>query len=84
MEDVDVNLAPTLAPFIVWLAAREPDDHVRRRHLSIVEHYLVWTADTAAEQRRDRFMADCVEKGTRRDHVAAALDRFAEYTSARG
>lgn len=78
-----MNLAPTLAPFIVWLAAREPDDHVRRRHLSIVEHYLVWTGHTA-DERRDRFMADLVERGTRRDHVTAALDRFAEYTSARG
>lgn len=78
-----MNLAPTLAPFIVWLAAREPDDHVRRRHLSIVEHYLVWTGE-APDRRRDRFMADQVEKGSRLDHVAAALDRFAEYTSARG
>ncbi|MGD9986424.1 hypothetical protein [Pseudonocardia sp.] len=80
----DVNLAPTLAPFIVWLAAREPDDHVRRRHLSIVEQYLMWTREAPAGRRRELFEAACVERGARRDHVAAALDRFAEYTAARG
>lgn len=81
-----MDLAPTLAPFIVWLAGREPDEHVRRRHLAIVEGYLGWTRQDAGDpaDRRERFQTICVERGTRRDHVVAALDRFTEYSSARG
>ncbi|RTL70419.1 MAG: hypothetical protein EKK42_02690 [Pseudonocardiaceae bacterium] len=71
----------TLAPFIAWLATREDDEQVRRRHRMLVEHYLVWcrTERGSLPDRRARFLTEHTRDGGRADHVEAALARFDEF-----
>ena len=71
----------TLAPFIAWLATREEDEHVRRRHRTIVENYLVWSRTEAGPlaDRRARYLAQQTNRGGRSEHVTAALARFDEF-----
>ena len=77
-----MDLASTLAPFIVWLASRESDELVRRRHRSLVEQYLIWCGSDrgAAHDRRVRFEYELARQArSRPEYVTAALDRFAEF-----
>ena len=77
-----MDLAPTLAPFIVWLASRETDELVRRRHRALVEQYLVWCRSDrgTAHDRRVRFEYELARQVlSRPEYVTAALDRFAEF-----
>lgn len=80
--DLASDLAARLAPFIVWLASRERDEQVRRRHRRLVEQYLVWCGSDCgpAHDRRARFEYELARHPhSRPEFVTAALDRFAEY-----
>lgn len=76
------QVAAQLAPFIAWLAGREPDAGLRRRYHAHVEAYL---RDVVARERaadpaaRRRYEASLTVPAARRAEIRVALDRFAEH-----
>ncbi|MHA6794061.1 hypothetical protein ACVGVM_11210 [Pseudonocardia bannensis] len=79
-----MHRSAALAPFIVWLASRDPDEAARRRHRDQVERYLRW-ADLdrgPARGRRERYerLLRHVEADPAAMNAArTALDRYAEF-----
>ncbi|MFD1234485.1 hypothetical protein ACFQ34_14440 [Pseudonocardia benzenivorans] len=78
-----VDTAATLVPFIVWLASRETDEQIRRRHRRVVEHYLAWCRTDAgpARERRQRYEVAVARDGAPAEQITQALARFDEYRS---
>lgn len=78
-----MDTAATLAPFIAWLASREDDELVRRRHRRVVEHYLRWCRSHPgpAHDRRHRYGAAVAHDERQAEQITRALTRFDEYRS---
>jgi len=73
-----MTIATQLAPFIAWLASREPDAELRRRYREHVRSYLEFVArnDGATEQA---WAATLPRQDPLRAERATALARFAEH-----
>ncbi|RTL67783.1 MAG: hypothetical protein EKK42_13245 [Pseudonocardiaceae bacterium] len=78
-----MDTAATLAPFIAWLASRENDELVRRRHRRVVEHYLTWCRNDAgpARERRRRYEVAVARDDRQSEQILLAPARFDEYRS---
>ncbi|MGE3287143.1 MAG: hypothetical protein AB7J32_13720 [Pseudonocardia sp.] len=76
------EVAAHLAPFIAWLATREPDVGLRRRYHAHVEDYLRDVVPRSCPEdpvARLRYESALAVPATRRTEIRGALDRFAEY-----
>ncbi|ODU03452.1 MAG: hypothetical protein ABS81_14295 [Pseudonocardia sp. SCN 72-86] len=82
-EDTPGDTAATFAPFIAWLASREGDEPLRRRHRRVVEHYLTWCRGDRgpARERRRRYEVATFRDEAQSEQVTPALERFDEYRS---
>jgi hypothetical protein len=76
-----MTIATQLAPFIAWLASREPDADLRRRYREHVQSYLEFAAGYRGptEQARAAWEAALPQQGAMRAECASALARFAEH-----
>ena len=74
-------IATQLAPFIAWLASREPDAELRRRYREHVRSYLEFAADHEGppEQAHLAWEATLPRTDATRAERATALARFAEH-----
>ncbi|WP_214367108.1 hypothetical protein [Pseudonocardia sp. H11422] len=79
-----MHRSAALAPFIAWLASRDPDEAARRRHRDHVERYLRW-ADRDRGPARDRWkryerlLRQIGAEPPALTAARAALDRYAEF-----
>jgi hypothetical protein len=74
-------IATQLAPFIAWLATREPDEATRRRHRLHVQAYLEYAAQHGGVSDRTQraWEARFPQQDRTAAERAAALARFTEH-----
>jgi hypothetical protein len=78
---MSMTIATQLAPFIAWLAGRDPDPELRRRYRQHVQSYLEFAAQHGgpSEQVRQRWEAGLSPADPAWHERCAALARFAEH-----
>ncbi|MGI5131416.1 hypothetical protein ACQEVB_31745 [Pseudonocardia sp. CA-107938] len=74
-------IATHLAPFIAWLATREPDAELRRRYREHVQSYLSFAAAHGGPSERNHLAWDATlpQLDWLRAERATAISRFVEH-----